>query len=529
MHLKKFALICILGPLFIGRAALCSPDWPTFGHDPQRTGWSPQENTLNAKNVPGLQLLWKLKLKNKPMSLTALTAAVVANGVDTPKGIKDLVYVAGSSDEVYALDAETDNILWSRNLANKAVIPGYPGMWLCPNNLNATPAIDEARKLIYVLSAEGQLYGFDLGTGKTRFGPVQFVPPFSKDWSLNLWQGVVYTAISQGCAGAPSGIYAMNIHNPRRPVIRDLILEHGFGAGIWGRGGVVIGKDGRIYAATGDGTFNPTDGDYGSSVIAASPHSLKMLGYYSPKNHAELTRYDLDIAAASPVWFSYRNFDLLAGGGKEGVLFLLNADSLGGASHQTPLAEYKVANDKLQYEENGIWGGLSTWTDANRETWVYVPVWGPASKKAPAFPLTHGPHPHGCVMAFRAAIDRVTGKPELKPSWVSRDFDVPEPVAIAGGVVFVLSTGENTQQTLGAQVVSEPGHYGKRILTNQERMETTRHAILYALDARTGKILYNSGPTITAWTHFSGLAVDGSRVYVVDHDSNLYCFGLKTP
>jgi outer membrane protein assembly factor BamB len=512
---------------FIPFRQATASNWLTFGHDPQRTGWAKGDNELSLENVRSLQLKWKVHLKNKPLSLTALTAPLVASHVTTTRGLRTVVYVAGSSDKVFALDAQTGRTIWSKSLENRAVGPGYPGMWLCPNNLNATPTVDKAKGLIYALSAEGILYGLDLGTGKRRFGPVQFVPPFSKDWSLNLWQGVVYTAISQGCGGALSGIYAMDVHDPRLHMIRDLILEHGFGAGIWGRGGVVIGKNGRMYAATGDGAFNPANGDYGSSIIAVSPHSLKVLDYYSPKNHAELTQYDLDIAAASPVWFHYRDFNLLAGGGKEGVLFLLNADQLGGGNRETALDDQKVANDKLQYEENGIWGALSTWTEADGEVWVYVPVWGPASKKAPVFPLNHGTHSHGCIMAFRADIDARSGEPQLKPAWVSRDFDVPEPIALAGGVAFVLSTGENTQQTLGATVVSEPGHYGNRILNNRERMENTQHAILYALDCRTGRVLYQSGNIITTWVHFSGLSIANGQVYVVDHDSSVYCFGLK--
>ena len=51
--------------------------------------------------------------------------------------------------------------------------------------------------------------------------------------------------------------------------------------------------------------------------------------------------------------------------------------------------------------------------------------------------------------------------------------------------------------------------------------------MLYAFDAKTGKTLYNSSDAMTMWTHFSGLAIADGRVYTVDHDSRLYCFGLK--
>jgi hypothetical protein len=31
---------------------------------------------------------------------------------------------------------------------------------------------------------------------------------------------------------------------------------------------------------------------------------------------------------------------------------------------------------------------------------------------------------------------------------------------------------------------------------------------------------------MASWVHFSGLAVSNGRVFAVDHDSNVYCFGL---
>ena len=55
--------------------------------------------------------------------------------------------------------------------------------------MNATPPIDKTANIIYTISLDGKLYGLDLGTGDVRFGPFQFVPAFSKTWSLNLVDG----------------------------------------------------------------------------------------------------------------------------------------------------------------------------------------------------------------------------------------------------------------------------------------------------------------------------------------------------
>ena len=516
----------VYGQLLAVLFLVCTPpyaaDWPTFGHDPQRTGYAFEEEAFSVQNVSGLELKWKTQVKNEPKSLTALTTPVVAEGVATLKGVKTLVYVAGSDNHLYALDASDGSVVWSRDFENH-VLPKDSGMWLCPNGVNATPTIDRERNVIYAISVDGRLWGLDLGTGEVKFEPVQFVGAFSKNWSLNLFDGVVYTSISQDCAGARSGIYSMDVRNNRRPVIRDLIVSKRGGAGVWGRGGPVIGKNGRIYAATGDGEFNPASGEYASSVIAATLGQLELMDYYVPTDYRTVTKFDLDMGAAGPVWFAHKDHNLVAFGGKQGVLYLLDADLLGNKDHQTPYYIRQLSNDDRFFAGKGIWGGVSSWRDENDETWVYVPIWGPVSTQAPTFPVTNGPRPHGCVMAFKVVIDSATKQPTLEPAWISGDFDVPEPVAIAGGVVFALSTGENTQQTVGPQVLST--HL--KLLTDLERGQNTKNAVLYALDAKTGKVLYQSGDAITTWVHFSGLAVSGGRIYAVDHDSRVYCFGLR--
>jgi outer membrane protein assembly factor BamB len=57
-------------------------------------------------------------------------------------------------------------------------------------------------------------------------------------------------------------------------------------------------------------------------------------------------------------------------------------------------------------------------------------------------------------------------------------------------------------------------------------MAKAGHAILYALDAETGKVLFSSGDTIKGFSHFSGFAVMGGRVFVGTHDGTMYAFGL---
>jgi outer membrane protein assembly factor BamB len=136
---------------------------------------------------------------------------------------------------------------------------------------------------------------------------------------------------------------------------------------------------------------------------------------------------------------------------------------------------------------------------------------GPPSASGLKFPITNGDNPHGSIMAFKVAADPKTQNPALQPAWISGDFNLPDPPVIANGLVFAVSTGENAVQH---------GGEAKRFLN-------TRPAVLKALDAATGKELYNSGEAMSSWVHFSGLAVADGRVFAVDHDSNVYCFALS--
>lgn len=493
--------------------SLMAGDWLTYGHDPQRTGWAFEETTLKPENVGQLQLKWKAKLENQSYSLSALTAPVVASGISTGKGVRSVVYVAGITGTVFALDAEKGDVLWTHPFKYR-VLPGkggYQGTFLCPNGITATPVIDKSTNTLYVIAGDGFLYGLDLGSGEVRYGPVQFVSPYAKSWSLNLVDGVLYTVLTQGCGAALSGFYAVDVRDRHRPLIRQMLLSNTDTAGIWGRGGAIAGTNGRIYGGTADGVFDPIAGDYSDTEIAVSEKDLSIADYFLPVNWQYIRRKDFDLGSASPVYFGWHDRNLLAAGAKEGLVYLLDADKLGGADHQTTLyTTPRLGNDKAVCCEGlGIWGGLSTTRDLDGNTWLLVPMGGPPSAAGPRFPQTNGENPNGSIMAFKVVADP-KGDPVLEPAWISGDFDKPDPPVIANGVVFALSTGANEVQR---------GGEAKRLLN-------THPAVLKALDLQTGKELFNSGSAMETWVHFSGLAISNGRVYAVDHNSNVYSFGL---
>jgi outer membrane protein assembly factor BamB len=508
MH-TRMILCCLL----ISAGPGMADDWPSFGRDPQRTSWSPQETEINAGNASSMTLLWKAHLENQSRELNGLTAAVAVEWVITDQGMKEIVVVGGASDNLFALDAATGKLLWKKTFS----IEGKPlekPFWLCPNALNATPLIrkDDRKPSVYTIASDGKLHIVSITDGEEHAVPAQFVPRFSKNWSLNLADDVLYTNTSQDCNGSSSGVYAMDLNTHK---INFFPSAKG-GAGIWGRAGVAISEGGMVFAGTGDGMYDAAKGSFPDTILQLSAKDLKLVDYFTPANHIYLTRKDLDMGSLSPTIFPWKGREIVAAGGKEGVIYLLDAKQVGGGDHKTPLYRSPVfANEGADFAGKGFWGALANAEDEKGNRWLFAPASG-AAFSGVRFPITNGEAPNGSIMAFR--IEERDGKPTVQPAWVSRDMNLPEPPIVAGGLVFAISNGEFARQSK-----PEGG-----LFTSAERV--AKHAgntVLYAFDASTGKQLFSSGEAMPSFTHFSGISISGGHVYVTTFDSNIYAFGVK--
>jgi outer membrane protein assembly factor BamB len=568
-------------------------EWLTWGIDPERSGWNRNETTLSKQNVGRLALKWKAQIdKEVPIEIESgnsmLTAPLVAQGIRTPQGQKTVVYTLAASNTLAALDGATGAEIWRRTFDN-TVEPSSAANWICTNTSTATPVIDKARGVLYMLAADGRLHGIDLATGAAKLvPPPQFVTPFSRNWSLNLIDGVLYTTVGRGCgngpvpgapapppgtlrgggavanpgpdsntvssrAGGPSRggaageapargrgrgappppvaahMIAMDLNNASRPITR-LFTSTARPNGAWSRAGLAWAHD-SLLVQTADGVWDPPKGLWGQTLLRLAPKTLQVLDYFTPANLEELNANDLDYGSGGTLGFTFRNRPLVVSGGKDGTVYLLDAKSLGGADHRTPLFSIKAGNDELSYASMGVWGAPATFVNGRNERWVYFPMWGPSSKGV-TFEKSHGEARDGSIMAFQVLMQG--DKPVLVPKWISRNLAVPDSPVIANGVVYAISTGENTLQRHtdpryhaifqkpGAPPLPKTG-----TLTAEERGQNTTHTILYALDAETGQELYSSRDAIDDWTHLSSITVADGSVYVTTRKTFVYAFGVK--
>jgi hypothetical protein len=136
-------------------------------------------------------------------------------------------------------------------------------------------------------------------------------------------------------------------------------------AGIWMSGDApAVDASNNLYVATGNGTFDAdvAGNDYGDSVLRInSTGALTLTDYFTPNNQATLNQYDADVGSGGVVLLPDQTSGpphLLVQGGKQGLIYLLNRDSMG---------QFQSASDNVVQEfqaDNGSWTTPAFWQDA---------------------------------------------------------------------------------------------------------------------------------------------------------------------
>jgi outer membrane protein assembly factor BamB len=523
--MKKQKLI-----VFVAATLCCSfafgADWLTDGGNTARSGWQKDEHTLTKENVKNAQLLWKMNTGETPRALHSLITPLVVQGVPTSSGPKEMLYVAGVSDNLFAIDSANGKVVWQKHFTYPAPPPRPGGRapaanvdprhfnFLNPNGSSDTPVIGPAdakgNRSLYMVDGGGFMHTINIATGEETKPTVELG---TSKFALQLYNNMVIAA-------GRAGIMSTRIDDASQAVTKS--VGFGGGGGLWGRRGPVIDSAGVVWTTTGDGQYNvsnPNSLIIGNSVVGfqLQDGAWKVKDWFTPPNWDWLRKRDLD-PNNTPTVFNYKGRELMAASGKECRVYLIDPKNAGGADHHEPLYKTPLfCNEAVDFQNAGSWGALSSWEDSNGTRWILVPFWGPAHSQF-KFPITNSPATvEGGEAAFK--LTDTNGKLELAPVWVSRDMHRGEPPIIANGMIFAYGSGENTQQAwtdIGLNFDSSI------------RAAKSGHAVIYVLDAMTGKELWSSGDQITSFSHFSGITVANGKMYLGTYDGNLYCFGLPS-
>jgi hypothetical protein len=354
-----------------------------------------------------------------------------------------------------------------------------------PNITTSEPAYDVAGNELYAGGVDGRVHQLNPVTGVENTANgfpvlVTLATQTEKDASpLNVANGYVYAQTSAYDGdGTPyvGHVVAMSTATGQSHVFNTLCSSRtGLIApstcsqnksGMWSRAGVVVDPDssmnGEIYVATGNGTSDPSSGDYGDSVLGLAHDASALIGSFAPSNAAMLDADDLDLGSSSPALIPRQSSSLTplmaVSAGKDGMLRLLNRASLGGAALQTLTLSH------------GLFSAPAVYASPSGQTYVYVGLTGGVT----AYTVTTTSGVTSLIAAWTASLP-------LGPEGTS-------PV-VRNGIVYVAASSE-----------------------------------LVALNATTGATMASN--TSLGGVHWESPSIANGVVYCADENDNLTAFAI---
>jgi outer membrane protein assembly factor BamB len=503
---RKLLLSCffLLSGTGILRAqfGLGGAEWVTNGSDAQRSFSIPTDPAISVDRLrtPGFQLLWKTKLSpipsNDAAQLNSLTPAILMDRYIGYRGFRSFAFVAGSSNTVYAIDSDLNRIEWKTKLPSPAPVTGS---LTCPGGL--TSPIARATTASYPVPATFGGLGARggpaaSGVGEPHQGAVTIPAALAASAAAPALPGggpprlrlpvLIYVLAGDGMLHT---LYISNGEEAADPIrfvppnadAQGLVIIGGVAyaashncngapAGVWALD--IASKQVAVWQPSnadisGDiaGSAGPAFGPDGTVYAATTAGALVAL---DPKTLAIKDTYESGQEfISSPVVFRYKERNLIAAATRDGRIHVLDAASLA-----TPL--FKTPADSANFAS----GALASWQSTDGVRWLLA-----ASGSL--------------VMAWKI-VER-DGAITLEPGWRSRDLMSPLIPIIMNGVVFAVSSGQNLP---------------------------AENAVLYALDGATGKVLWESGKSITSFVHGGGLTGGAGQLYLETNDQTLYAFGF---
>ena len=372
-------------------------DWSTAGFDAQRSSWvrSDAKISIQSLSKPGFALTWKIGLAKDSKAAGVLAPPMLLNSYIGYRGFRSFAFVGGTGDNVYTVDTDLSRLEWHNHFVQTvALTPGCavssvpavarpsaagfpaapgPGRGGGGRGGPAHGAVGEPSEgaaglaqsaaaraggpmpvpvvvamrdaampiaapptLLYVLTSDGMLRSVFLANGETSEDAVKFLPPGAGARGLILIDNVAYAASTAGCGGA-GGVSALDL------ATKEVTSWNPNGVTVVGAAGPAVGPDGTLYVSSA-GTS--------PGVAALEAKTLKQKDWYTSSGQ------DL---SSSPVVFEYKDRIRWRLTSKNRKIILLDAQSLGGADHQTALFTAPV--------EAAV-EALSSWQDAAGTRWL---------------------------------------------------------------------------------------------------------------------------------------------------------------
>lgn len=498
-------------------------------YDLSRTGANLGETALTTGNVNVSRFG---RLYSYPVDGSVYAQPLYMSGVTIGGVTRNVLFVATMNDKVYAFDADRSSAtpLWTADFTNPPSVTPVSITDIVAPNLNivgnvgvqGTPVIDPATRTIYLVARTEEngsyvqrLHALDITTGRERSGsPVKITASVGGNAldakagangniitfdpkvhvqraGLALVNGVVLVAWAAHEDLTPSHGWIMGFDAASLArVAAFAVTRDAYGGGIWQGGRApTVDAAGNVYFATGNGTWDGTR-NFGDSLLkfSVSRSGLTLLDYFTPSNERTLNTYDDDLSGSGFTLLPGTN--LLLGGGKEGVLYLLNKDNLG----------HKVSNDSQIVQKIPESGG-------------HV-MGGPVYWKSPgAGPLVYNWSEDDYLKAYRLSGGKLVTTPFAQGQVVSPGHP--------GGSLTVSANGST----------SKTGIVWASMPTDVDGIHGLVAGILRAFDAETLQEIWNSDQNaardrVGNLMKFVPPVVAKGRVYLPSHDNAVHVYGL---
>lgn len=346
----------------------------TQHNDNTRAGLNDNETVLTTSNVNVRQFgqVFAVAVDDQ-----IYAQPLVVGKVPIGEGVHNVVYVATVNNTVYAFDGDDGRIFWQKNYTAPGMRPprNTDMTGACGGNYRdfsgnmgvvGTPVIDATSSTMYFVARSmssgtfvQHLHAVDILTGSERSGsPVQISATYSgtgfgsvngvltfnaqrqnQRQGLTLVNGTVYVSFSSHCDWGPyhGWILGYDTGSLQQSVVYN-VTPDGSAAGMWESGqGMAADADGNLYVVTGNGTVGTTGNpanvrNRGESALklVRSGSTLQVASYFTPNNFAFLDQYDLDYGSMGALLIPNSSYYLT--GAKDGNLYLLNKDDMGGYS-----------------------------------------------------------------------------------------------------------------------------------------------------------------------------------------------------
>jgi len=395
----------------------------TYHNDLARDGVNSQEYALTTTSVATGSFG---KLFTCPTDGAVYTQPLWMPNVSVNGTKHNVIFVATQHDSLYAFDAEGNACvqLWTVSLtdsnhgasAGELTIPSGPTGNLVGSGygditpevgVTGTPVIDPSTGTLYVVSKSmnsggtsfyQRLHAIDITSGSEKFGgpadlgsnitfpgtgdggaTVSFNPrQQNQRGGLALVNGVVYVVWASHEDTSPYYGWAAGFKASDLSLtgVLNVTPNVQFG-GIWmGGGAPSADSNNSLYLITGNGGFDVTsatngvspNNDYGDSFLQLSS-GLAISSYFTPSDELSDQDSDADFGSGGSALVLNVNSGsvkhLVIGGGKDGTLYLLNGDSMGGLGDSNAVQHFNVGG--------GIFSTGAFWNNH----YFIGPIYGP--------------------------------------------------------------------------------------------------------------------------------------------------------